>query len=111
MDVDPIREAERIEPSPQFAARVMAAVRKEAMQPLPIPFPWRRVAIGAVLGIGVSAVFASSSAVTSRTESAWASLASTVDAIDPVFVGALTGVLLFSLATVQFALWLARRAA
>ena len=33
-------------PAPEFAARVMAAVRREAATPPPLPFPWRRLALG-----------------------------------------------------------------
>jgi hypothetical protein len=39
---------ERVEPSPLFAHRVMASVRREAALPPPIPFPWRRLAGGLV---------------------------------------------------------------
>lgn len=34
------------EPSPDFAARVMSAVRREAATPPPLAFPWRRLAFG-----------------------------------------------------------------
>jgi hypothetical protein len=33
-------------PAPQFTARVMAAVRREAATPPPLPFPWQRLALG-----------------------------------------------------------------
>lgn len=35
-------------PSPELAARVMEAVRREAERPAPIPFPWRRLVVGMV---------------------------------------------------------------
>lgn len=34
------------EPSPFFAVRVMAAVRREAATPPPLAFPWRRLVLG-----------------------------------------------------------------
>lgn len=34
------------EPSPRFAVRVMAAVRREAATPPPLAFPWRRLVLG-----------------------------------------------------------------
>ncbi len=37
-----------IEPSAGFVGAVMAAVRSEAIAPLPLPFPWRRVVWGLV---------------------------------------------------------------
>lgn len=40
---------ELIEPSPSFAAAVMAAVREEAAAPAPIAFPWRRALPGLLL--------------------------------------------------------------
>jgi hypothetical protein len=39
-----------IEPSANFAARVMARVREEATAPPPIEFPWRRFLPGAITG-------------------------------------------------------------
>ena len=45
-----------IEPAPDFAERVMAAVRREAFAPGPIPFPWRRIAATAAVAVGVSAI-------------------------------------------------------
>lgn len=46
---------EHIEPSAMFAAKVMHAVRREASQPPPLPFPWKRAvpgfAAGAVLTV------------------------------------------------------------
>jgi len=47
-DLDYVLGAERpIEPSADFARTVMRAIRNEALAPPPIPFPWRRLAIGA----------------------------------------------------------------
>jgi hypothetical protein len=40
------RDAEGVRASPRFAAAVMAAVRREAQVPPPIPFPWTRAAPG-----------------------------------------------------------------
>ena len=53
-----------IEPSATFARAVMAAVRREADTPPPLPFPWRRAAwgmaacalAGAAAGAGVAAI-------------------------------------------------------
>jgi hypothetical protein len=109
-DIQPIHRTEdRIEPTPHFAGRVMAAVRREAMLPLPIPFPWRRVAIGAALGLGASTAFASSPAVTSGVQDALAEIARASGAIDPLYFGTLTGVLVLTLGTLQFSVWFARR--
>jgi len=46
MDRALARDAEGIRASPRFAAAVMAAVRREAKVPPPIPFPWTRAAPG-----------------------------------------------------------------
>ena len=46
-------------PSDGFAASVMSAVAREAEGPLPLSFPWRRIALGLVafaLGIGVQVI-------------------------------------------------------
>jgi len=40
------RDAEGVRASPRFAAAVMAAVRREAKAPPPIPFPWTRAVPG-----------------------------------------------------------------
>jgi hypothetical protein len=45
-----------IEPGPDFAERVMAAVRRETNAPGPIPFPWRRIAATAAVAVAVSAI-------------------------------------------------------
>jgi hypothetical protein len=45
------RDAEGIRASPRFAADVMAAVRREANTPPPIPFPWRRATPGIVAAL------------------------------------------------------------
>jgi hypothetical protein len=109
-NTDTIRGSEEsIEPSPQFAARVMAAVRKEAMMPPPLPFPWRRVAIGASLGIATSAVLSASPAVTSRTDDTLTAIARVSDAIDPVLLGVAGAAVLVSFATVKSILWFAGR--
>jgi hypothetical protein len=39
-------DASRVRASPRFAAAVMAAVRREAKAPPPLPFPWTRAAPG-----------------------------------------------------------------
>ena len=110
VDTDTTRDSqESVEPSPQFAARVMAAVRKEAMMPPPLPFPWRRVAIGAGLGIAASAVLSASPAVTSRTDDTLTAIARVSDVIDPVLLGAAAAAILLSFATMQSFLWFAGR--
>jgi len=43
---------EKLVPSSGFAAAVMERVREEAAAPLPISFPWRRVAPGLALAAG-----------------------------------------------------------
>jgi len=45
-----------IEPAPDFAERVMAAVRREAVAPGPIPFPWRRLLATAAVAVVVSTI-------------------------------------------------------
>ena len=40
------RDAAGVRASPRFAASVMAAVRREAKVPPPLPFPWTRAAPG-----------------------------------------------------------------
>lgn len=42
---------EEIVPSSGFSRAVMAAVKKEAGVPPPIPFPWKRLAPGILLGL------------------------------------------------------------
>jgi hypothetical protein len=52
------RDAAGVRASPSFAASVMAAVRREAKEPPPLPFPWTRAAPGiaaAVLTLGLAA--------------------------------------------------------
>src|SRR5262249_4867923 len=53
------RDAKGVRASPRFAAAVMAAVRREANAPPPIPFPWARAAPGIaaallIVGFGVA---------------------------------------------------------
>lgn len=43
-----LSEGRAILPSSEFTASVMAAVRREASAPAPIPFPWRRALPGLV---------------------------------------------------------------
>jgi hypothetical protein len=47
-------ETDGVEPSPAFAAGVMAAVRRRAAAPAPLPFPWK----WALLGLGATLVAA-----------------------------------------------------
>jgi hypothetical protein len=44
---------ERLVPASGFLAAVMDRVREEASAPAPIPFPWKRIAPGLVLGVGI----------------------------------------------------------
>jgi len=53
-------DAARVRASPRFAAAVMAAVRREALAPPPIPFPWTRAAPG-IASIALALVLAVSS--------------------------------------------------
>lgn len=55
-----LRADDHLEPSPGFSLRVMAAVRREAATPAPIPFPWRRF----VAGIAVCGALIAAGAVT-----------------------------------------------
>ena len=52
-DLDRILSETEILPSSGFAASVMAAVRREAEAPPPIPFPWKRFVPGFVVAGGV----------------------------------------------------------
>jgi hypothetical protein len=47
---------EELVPSSGFAASVMEAVRREATEPPPIPFPWRR-AVAGMLAAGLTLVW------------------------------------------------------
>lgn len=47
-------ETEGVEPSPAFAAEVMAAVHRRAAAPSPLPFPWK----WALPGLGATLVAA-----------------------------------------------------
>ena len=42
----------RLEPSSGFTASVMDAVREAAVEPPPLPFPWRRFVAGIALCLG-----------------------------------------------------------
>jgi hypothetical protein len=63
------RDAEGVRASPRFAAAAMAAVRREAQVPPPIPFPWARAAPGIaaallITAFAVASLFSSSTAET-----------------------------------------------
>ena len=62
-------DAARVRASPRFAAAVMAAVRREAKTPPPLPFPWTRAApgIAAVVLAFVLAVSSLTSAPSAET--------------------------------------------
>lgn len=75
-------DAARVRASPRFAATVMAAVRREAKAPPPIPFPWTRAAPGIVavvlgLALAVSSLLSTPSA--ENTEQAPAALQRAVE--------------------------------
>jgi hypothetical protein len=46
IDRELVRDATGVRASPRFASAVMAAVRREANAPPPLPFPWTRAAPG-----------------------------------------------------------------
>jgi|SRR5580658_2091204 hypothetical protein len=51
-DIDSLlSRGDEIVPSSGFAVSVMAAVRREAAAPPPIPFPWKRALPGLALGV------------------------------------------------------------
>lgn len=59
-ELDDILSSEKtLEPSSSFAGSVMASVRREAMEPAPLRFPWWRFAAG----IGASGGMAASGTV------------------------------------------------
>ena len=98
-----------IEPSSDFARRVMAAVRMEARTPAPIPFPWRRVVVGAATGIAAGIALLASPGVTDSAQDVLAQIERASHAVNPLYFGAFAGVLMLTLLIVQGTLWLARR--
>jgi hypothetical protein len=54
------RDATGVRASPRFASTVMAAVRREANAPPPLPFPWTRAAPG-IAAIVLSLAFTAAS--------------------------------------------------
>jgi hypothetical protein len=50
-----LRGDDSIAPSSGFAAAVRAAVMDAAAEPPPLPFPWGRLALGMVAGLGAAA--------------------------------------------------------
>ena len=66
-------------PSPEFSAIVMAAIRREADTPPPLPFPWRRFApgfaISVVLAIAAGASLPAGATATVQLDPRWAAAA------------------------------------
>ena len=62
------RDAGGVRASPRFAATVMAAVRREAKAPPPIPFPWTRAAPGIAAALTLVVLAAASLVSTSDGE-------------------------------------------
>jgi hypothetical protein len=55
-DLDRILSSEDLlEPSSDFAMDVMAAVRRHASEPTPLPFPWFRFVAGLAASVGMAA--------------------------------------------------------
>jgi hypothetical protein len=50
-----LSQDDSLEPSSGFGASVMAAVRRQADEPPPIPFPWIRFAVGLVACVALGA--------------------------------------------------------
>lgn len=101
-EIDRILSSEPlVEPSPEFAGRVVAAVRREAGLPPPIAFPWRRAATAAAVMATAGAVLA---AVPELREPAQRAAASLVEIGDSV-AGASLGGLALSAAILLATLW------
>jgi len=64
------RDAQGVRASPRFAAAVMAAVRREAQAPPPIPFPWTRAAPGIAAALLIVALAVASLVSTPTAETA-----------------------------------------
>jgi hypothetical protein len=62
------RDANGVRASPRFASAVMAAVRREAKVPPPIPFPWARAAPGIAAALLLVVVAVGSIAATTNAE-------------------------------------------
>ncbi|HUO66991.1 MAG TPA: hypothetical protein VMV37_05610 [Gammaproteobacteria bacterium] len=62
------RDAEGVRASPRFAAAVIAAVRREAKAPPPIPFPWARAAPGVAAALLIVALAVASFVSAPRAE-------------------------------------------
>jgi hypothetical protein len=73
--------ADPLEPSAGFTLAVMRSVQAEAAEPLPVPFPWVRFAVG-LLACGVLA--ASGSLLAVRSEATLVALVATLSAALPV---------------------------
>ena len=110
---------EEILPSAGFAALVMEAVRREASEPAPIPFPWKRawpmlVLAGlTIVAVPIASAFylvrlasAPVSAATASTTLVWSQLPAWMS--NPA-VGWTTGSLLLALIAVKFSMRLASR--
>ena len=110
---------EEIVPSAGFTASVMEAVRREASEPAPIPFPWKRawpvlvlaaLAITFVPIVAVTAILrlasAPTSAIPTNATFFWAQIPAWMS--DPIF-GWTGGSFLLAFITVKFSMRLASR--
>jgi hypothetical protein len=95
-----------IEPSPEFARRVMNEVQRAAHTPPPIPFPWRRVAAAAAL----IAIAGSAVAALPEAQGPTQHALDLLGQIDGPLVWSALGSLGLSLSVVLYTLWLAQRA-
>jgi hypothetical protein len=117
--LDRILSESEILPSSGFSASVMEAVRREALAPPAIPFPWKQalpgiIVAGAILGVllVVSIVQLASSPPTSPLPAAWGTVLQSVGQSALKFGGPWIALaLLTSFASVKLStLFLARRA-
>jgi hypothetical protein len=102
-------EMEMIEPSPDFAQRVMSAVRREPRAPEPLQFPWRRATLGGAIGVVAALASFAAPGVSDAVRGALAVIDTASRAVSQLAFAAVAAVLFLTLVLVQSTLWLAGR--
>ena len=114
-DIDDVLSTdETIVPSPGFTASVMQAVRREALSPPPIPFPWKRalpglVSMGPAIVLGVARLAGGFGAQASTGSSLAELMAPAIHAAERAEAQLIVLALLLSLASVMLSMRLAAR--